>query len=36
MPPMAQWKYNVVPKEGTKEFETLSTLKKDVDWISFL
>jgi len=36
MPPMAQWKYNVVPQEGTKEFETLSALKKDVDWISFL
>jgi coproporphyrinogen III oxidase len=36
MPPMAQWKYNLVPQEGTKEFETLSALKKDVDWISFL
>ena len=36
MPPMAKWKYNVVTREGSKEFETLSALKKDVDWISFL
>ncbi len=36
MPPMAKWKYNLVPLEGSKEFQTLSALKKDVDWISFL
>ncbi len=36
MPPMAKWKYNVVTREGSQEFLTLSALKKDVDWISFL
>jgi coproporphyrinogen III oxidase len=36
MPPMAKWKYNVVPSEGSPEYQTLLALKKDVAWISFL
>ncbi|MEM6526360.1 MAG: oxygen-dependent coproporphyrinogen oxidase [Bacteroidota bacterium] len=34
MPPEAVWEYNYVPEEGTIEAETLSLLKKDIDWLS--
>lgn len=34
MPPMATWAYNYSPEEGSKEAETLSLLKKDIDWIN--
>ncbi len=34
MPPMANWEYNFTPKTGSKEEETLSLLKKDIDWIN--
>ncbi|MEM1406114.1 MAG: oxygen-dependent coproporphyrinogen oxidase [Bacteroidota bacterium] len=34
MPPEAVWEYNYVPEESTQEGETLSLLKKDIDWLS--
>jgi len=33
MPPLASWEYNYQPEEGTREFETLLWLKKDIDWL---
>ncbi len=33
MPPMAKWVYNYQPKPGSKEAETLSLLKKDINWV---
>lgn len=33
MPPTAQWAYNYRPEAGTPEAETLSWLRKGVDWI---
>jgi len=33
LPKTAGWEYNVVPKEGSKEFETIELLKKGVDWV---
>lgn len=33
MPPIAQWKYNFQPEEGTKERETLDYLKKGINWV---
>jgi coproporphyrinogen III oxidase len=35
MPPLAAWKYNYQPAPGSPEAETLSLLKKGIDWISF-
>lgn len=32
LPPSANWQYNYVPATGTPEEETLSLLKKDIDW----
>lgn len=32
LPPMAKWVYNHQPLEGTPEFDTLSKLKKGIDW----
>lgn len=34
MPPMAEWIYSHQPKEGSPEYETLSLLKKGVDWVN--
>ena len=34
MPPVAHWSYNYIPKEGSKEAETLAWLKKDIDWLN--
>lgn len=34
MPPMANWKYNHQPKEGSREHETLGLLKKGIDWVA--
>ena len=34
MPPVAHWSYNYIPKEGSKESETLALLKKDIDWLN--
>jgi coproporphyrinogen III oxidase len=33
LPPFASWKYNHTPTEGSMEADTLSWLKKDIDWI---
>lgn len=33
LPPQANWKYNHTPEEGSPEAETLSLLRKGVDWI---
>lgn len=33
LPPQANWAYDFIPEEGTKERETLNYLKKDIDWI---
>lgn len=32
LPPQANWHYNYRPEPGTPEAETLSLLRKDVDW----
>lgn len=34
MPPMAQWTYDHKTHEGSKEAETLSMLRKGVDWVN--
>jgi len=34
MPPVAKWEYNYQAKEGSKEENTLSLLKKGVGWVS--
>ena len=34
MPPLATWEYNYQAKEGVREEETLSLLKKNIDWIN--
>ncbi|GET34154.1 oxygen-dependent coproporphyrinogen-III oxidase [Prolixibacter bellariivorans] len=36
MPPEAVWEYNYTPEPGSREAETLSLLKKDMDWINCL
>ncbi|MEM9855955.1 MAG: coproporphyrinogen III oxidase, partial [Bacteroidota bacterium] len=33
MPPEAGWEYDYVPKHNTKEAETLSLLKKGINWL---
>jgi len=33
LPPQANWVYDYQPKEGSKEAETLSLLKKGIDWV---
>lgn len=33
MPPFAAWKYDFVPEENSREWETLQLLKKNIDWI---
>jgi coproporphyrinogen III oxidase len=32
MPPVAHWKYNYHPKQGSPELKTLQYLKKDISW----
>jgi len=32
MPPMAQWNYNFMPSKMSAEEDTLTLLKKDIDW----
>lgn len=32
MPPHADWVYNYLPEPGSREEETLSLLRKDIDW----
>ncbi len=34
LPSQANWQYQYVPDEGSHEEETLSLLKKDIDWIN--
>lgn len=34
LPPLAGWEYDYVPKENTPEANTLSLLKKGLDWIN--
>ncbi len=34
LPPMASWVYNHVPEEGSPEWHTLQSLKKNIDWIN--
>ena len=34
LPPVANWQYNYQPKEGSKEADTQTLLKKDLDWIN--
>ncbi|UII20422.1 oxygen-dependent coproporphyrinogen oxidase [Fulvivirga ligni] len=33
LPPQANWVYDYNPEENSKESETLSLLKKDIDWV---
>lgn len=33
LPPMANWKYNHQPEEGSEEAKTLSLLKQGIDWV---
>lgn len=33
MPPMAVWRYNYTPADGTPEAQTLALLKKNIDWL---
>jgi coproporphyrinogen III oxidase len=33
LPPDASWEYNLVPRLGSKEAETMHWLKKDIDWV---
>jgi len=33
LPPQANWVYNFIPTEGSLEAETLSLLKKDINWV---
>lgn len=34
LPPQANWQYNYQPDPESKEAETISLLKKDIDWIT--
>lgn len=34
LPPLAGWEYDFQPHPGSREEETLSALKKDVDWLA--
>ena len=34
MPPLASWAYNLQTEKGSPEEETLSLLKKDIDWVN--
>jgi coproporphyrinogen III oxidase len=34
LPPLAAWEYNFVPEPGTREAETLSYLRKGIDWVA--
>jgi coproporphyrinogen III oxidase len=34
LPPMAAWKYNMIPEPGSAEALTISSLRKGIDWIS--
>lgn len=33
LPPQANWVYNFIPTKGSLEAETLSLLKKDINWV---
>ena len=33
MPPTADWTYNYIPANGSEEAQTISLLKKGVNWI---
>ncbi len=35
MPPRAQWAYNLQPKENSAELDTLTYLKKGVEWVKY-
>ncbi len=34
LPPQANWRYNDVPQQGSKEEETQNALRKGIDWLS--
>lgn len=34
LPPLAAWEYSHTPEAGSREAQTLSLLKKDIDWLS--
>lgn len=34
LPPLASWAYNYLPPKNSEEANTLSLLKKDIDWIN--
>ncbi|MCG8326193.1 MAG: oxygen-dependent coproporphyrinogen oxidase [Chitinophagales bacterium] len=34
LPPLAAWEYSHLPEEGSKEANTLSKLRKGIDWIN--
>lgn len=36
LPPTANWKYDHSPDAGSREAETLSWLKKDIDWLKYV
>jgi coproporphyrinogen III oxidase len=33
LPPIASWEYDYQPEPGSREAETISFLKKDIDWL---
>ena len=33
LPPVVHWKYDFIPTEGSREADTLSMLKKNIDWV---
>ena len=35
MPPAAKWLYNYIPVADSKEAETLTLLKKSIDWVNY-
>jgi coproporphyrinogen III oxidase len=35
LPPLAGWDYNPILEKGSEEEETVSMLRKDINWITF-
>jgi coproporphyrinogen III oxidase len=34
LPPLASWKYNFQPENGSEEMKTIDLLKKNIDWLA--
>jgi len=35
MPPTSMWEYNLVPENGSEEYNTLNFLKKGINWLDY-